>query len=109
MYNHAVQAKEFPVQLVEMGLAALIFIFLLVFKKKIRLGGMLPTYIILYSATRFFSEFLRCEPNLLFGLKTYQFLCILGVLYGIMLLFAVDILDSDMNKYFCRRLKKLDQ
>ena len=106
MYNYAVQAKEFPVQLVEMGLAALIFVFLMVFKRKIRAGNILPIYIILYSATRFFSEFLRCEPDLLLGLKTYQFLCVLGVIWGVMLLFATHILDDELNDYFRKRQKR---
>lgn len=85
LYNYLSQRTEFPVQLIESALALLIFFFLQYYKKKAKTGTMYPIYMILYSGTRFFSEFLRREPNVLGILKIYHLLCIMGVLIGTIL------------------------
>ena len=81
-FNFVTQQVEFPVQLVEAGLALFIFIFLLFWGKKAARGTLYPIYMIMYSATRFFSEFLRGEENVLGILKIYHILCIIGVIAG---------------------------
>ena len=88
-YNYATEQKEFPVQLVEMALAIFIFIFLMLWRKKAKEGTVFPVYVILYSSTRFFSEFLRAEENVFLFLKTYHILCLLGVAAGVFLLLFV--------------------
>lgn len=75
--------KEFPSQLLEAGLALSIFIFLLFYRKKAKEGTLFPIYVIVYSSTRFFSEFTRGEPNVFGILKTYHILCIAGLIIGI--------------------------
>ena len=82
-YYKAGPKKEFPTQLVEAGLALLIFLFLLWYRKRAKEGTLFPVYLILYSATRFFSEFTRYEDNIWGPLKTYHFFCIVGVIVGI--------------------------
>ncbi len=81
--------REFPSQLLEAGLALIIFIFLMWYRKKAKEGTLFPIYVILYSATRFFSEFTRGEPNVFGILKTYHILCIIGVVIGIIELLVV--------------------
>ncbi len=81
--------REFPAQLLEAGLALIIFIFLMWYRKKAKEGTLFPLYVIIYSATRFFSEFTRGEPNVFGILKTYHILCIVGVIVGIIELFVV--------------------
>ncbi len=83
MYNQFYENWEFPVQLVEMGLAAIIFVVLLIYRRKAQTGTVFPMYMILYCATRFFSEFLRREPKTFAFFNTYQVLCIIGVICGI--------------------------
>lgn len=100
MYNYATNANEFPVQLMELGAAAAIFVFFLVVRKNVKKGCVFPVYIILYSATRFFSEFLRCEKNVFLFLKTYQILCIIGIVYGVLLLKLLDVFDEKLNNIF---------
>ena len=75
--------RQFPVQLVEAGLALAIFIFLLWYRKRAKDGTVFPMFVILYSATRFFSEFTRTEANIFGPLKLYHLLCILGVVVGV--------------------------
>lgn len=82
-HDPATPQKEFPVQLVEAGLALAIFLFLLWYKKRAKEGTLFPIYLIVYSITRFFSEFLRGEPVVFGVLKTYQILCIIGVILGV--------------------------
>lgn len=89
LYNINKDEYQFPVQLVEAGLALLIFIFLMWYKKRAKEGTLFPIYLILFSATRFFSEFTRGESNILGPFKIYHFLCIAGVIIGIGELFIV--------------------
>lgn len=83
LFNYTTSAVEVPVQLVEIGCAVLMFIFLQLWKKKAKPGTLLPLYTILYCVLRFCSEFLRFEDNVLGPLKTYHLLCIAGFIIGI--------------------------
>ena len=114
LYNHSVESGlvEFPVQLVEAGLALAIFIFLMYWRKKAKPGTMFPTYLILFSGTRFFSEFLRCEPEVFWIFKTYHILCIIGVIVGVAELFLVlkfgdKISQFDILRLFAKPLGKV--
>lgn len=100
MYNYKTEQLEFPVQLVEMALAIGIFIFLMFWRKKAKEGTMYPIYVIAYSGTRFFSEFLRCEENVLFFLKTYHILCLLGIAAGIFLLFFIKKYKEKIRRFY---------
>lgn len=82
LYNYSTGLVEFPVQLVETGIALCIFVFLVLIRKKAKPGTLFPTYLILYSSTRFCSEFLRHEPDVLGKLKVYHLLCLAGIVVG---------------------------
>ncbi len=83
LYNHENMAYEFPVQLLEAGLALSLFLFLIRYKKRAREGTLFPIYLILYSVTRFFSEFTRAEYTKYGPLKAYQVICIIGLIVGV--------------------------
>ena len=99
-YNYKTEQTEFPVQLVEMALAICIFIFIMLWRKKAKEGTIFPVYVILYSATRFFSEFLRVEENIFLFFKTYHILCILGVAAGVFLLLVVDKKKEKIRQFY---------
>ncbi len=94
--------REFPTQLVEASLALIIFIFLLWYKKRAKEGTIFPTYLIIYSASRFFSEFTSGKPNVLGILKTYHILCIIGVILGVIELFFVLRYSEKIKPFFER-------
>lgn len=73
----------FPIQLVESAMALVLFVILLRVRKRIKPGCLYPLYMVLYSAQRFFTEFLRQEPNVFFVFKTYHFVCAAGVFFGL--------------------------
>lgn len=100
LYNHSSERYEFPIQLVEAGLALLIFVFLLFWRNKAKPGTMFPTYLILYSATRFFSEFLSGKPDYIWMLKKYHILCIIGVVVGIIELLIALKFGEKISKFF---------
>lgn len=79
----------FPAQLLEAGVALLLFIFLSFYKKRAKEGTLFPIYLTVYSAIRFFTEFTRIEKNILGPFKTYHFLCLAGVIIGAAALFIV--------------------
>ena len=74
--------QKFPAQLLEAAVAVLIFFFLLKIRKKAKPGTMHPIYLMVYSGTRFITEFTRIEPNVFLCFKLYHFLCAAGVLIG---------------------------
>ena len=89
LYNHWNQRIEFPAQLVEAAIALLLFIFLMLYRKKAEEGTMFPMYLILYSSTRFFCQFIRDEQDILWVFDIYHFLCLAGIVIGLIELFIV--------------------
>lgn len=98
--------KEFPTQLLEAGLALAIFIFLYLYRKKAKEGTLFPIYVILYSGTRFFSEFTRNDPNVFGIFKIYHILCIIGVIVGVVELMIVLKYSERIIPYFDRPVYK---
>ena len=103
-YNVTKDVYDFPVQLVEAGLALIIFIFLMWYKKRAKEGTLFPIYLIIYSATRFFSEFTRVETNVLGPFKIYHFLCIAGVIVGVAELIIVLKYSEQIKKLYERNI-----
>lgn len=83
LYFPSKDAIMFPTQLLEAGVALLLYIFLILYKKKAKEGTLFPIYLTVYSAIRFFTEFSRVEENVLWILKKYHIICIFGVIVGI--------------------------
>ena len=106
LYNSRTRRIEFPIQMLESVVALLIFIYLISRKKKLKPGTILPIYTIIYSATRFCTEFLRCQPNVFLGLKTYHILCLIGIAVGFVELFIVRKFGDKINKIFTCKLFK---
>lgn len=96
-YNPVTRRIEFPAQLLESAVAFALFLFLTCFKKKFKKGTIFPIYLTVYSALRFCTEFFRSDPNVLCGLKTYHFLCIIGVILGVTEYIAVRKYDARMQ------------
>lgn len=100
VYNYKYEYNQVPVQLVEAAVALLIFVFFMYWRKKAKPGTMYPIYVILYSATRFFTEFLRGEENIFGILKTYHILCIIGVVVGLVEFFIVLRFSDKISTFF---------
>lgn len=100
LYNHKTDQTEFPSQLLEMALAVGIFIFLTAWKKKAKEGTVFPIYLILYSSTRFFSEFTRSEENVFLFLKIYHILCLIGIVAGVLLLIFIKKYKEKIRQFY---------
>lgn len=105
MYNVEYDKVMFPVQLVEAFLGLGIFCFMLFYRKKAKSGTLYSIYLMLFSFTRFFSEFLRMEPPVFLGLKTYQILCIIGFLVGLLSFLLMKKYAERINTYFDEKFK----
>lgn len=108
-YNYKYERVEFPVQLLEAGIALSIFVFFLFWRKKAKTGTLFPTYLIIYSVTRFFSEFTRGEQNVFGILKTYHILCIAGFIVGIIELFLVIKYSNNFLELLRKKLNEIYQ
>lgn len=106
MYNHFHDMYEFPTQLLEAAVALALFLVMLKLRGKVKTGTMWPIYVILYSATRFFTEFTRHEDNVLWILKIYHLCCIGGLIYGSVLLVLVRKFGDKISHFFDSRMDK---
>lgn len=112
MYNHNEfynPGRQVPVQLIEALWGLLIFIFLLWYRKRAKSGSLFPIYMILYSATRFFSEFFRTEENVLGPFKMYQILCMIAIVYGIFHLCFLRFYRDTINEFFDKVDSNIDK
>ncbi len=100
VFNYRFGRPEFPIQLVESLIALLIFVVLFKYKNKAKAGTVYPVYLMLYCGTRFFSEFLRGEANVLGPLKRYHILCIAGFIVGIILYAVIVKYGEKITKLF---------
>lgn len=92
--------NQVPVQLIEAIWGLLIFLFFLWYRKRAKTGNMFPMYLILYSATRFLSEFFRHEENVLGPFKMYHILCMIAIVYGIFHLIFLHFYRDTINDFF---------
>ena len=99
---------QVPVQLIEAFWGLLIFIFFLWYRKRAKTGTMFPIYLILYSATRFISEFFRPEENVLGPLKMYHILCLVAIAYGAFHLAFLHYYGKTINETFDNLHRSLD-
>lgn len=103
LFNHTSGLCEFPTQLLEAAVALILFFVLLRLRGKVKTGTMFPIYVILFSATRFFTEFTRCEENVLGFLKIYHLCCIGGLIYGFALLMLIRKYGDRISAFFDRK------
>lgn len=82
LMSYRTNEVEFPVQLLEACIALFLFLFLHFHRKRAKEGTLLPTYVVLYCATRFLSEFLCKEPAVFGSLNVYHILCLVGIFIG---------------------------
>lgn len=99
-YSYRNNREEFPIQLVEAGVGFLIFLFLLWYKERCKTGTVLPMYTILYSATRFVTEFWRGQELVWRSLRVYHFFCIIGFVVGVIELIVVLKYGDKISRYF---------
>lgn len=100
LINPKTGIREFPVQLLEAGVALALFVVLEKNKKKLVRGTAFPVYLMLYSAIRFFTEFLRFGENLFWVWKTYHILCLIGIVLGIAEYYLVVTLGHRISSRF---------
>lgn len=99
-FNRNTIKFEFPVQLVEALVALALFVFLRWYQKRNRIcGSVFPVYLILYSASRFVTEFFRADlPNVLGPLDAYQIMSIVYIFLGAVLLGMVRIRHRQVSE-----------
>ncbi len=111
-YNHHSDhpGNQVPVQAIEAALALVILFFLFFIRKKAKPGQLYPAYLIAYSATRFPVEFLSAAHEKIAGpFNTYHFLCLAGIVVGIIMLLIIRFYGDKMMEFFERPHKKLKE
>ena len=101
-YNHLNARYEIPVQLIEAACAVVIFIILLIMRKRKNKTGILyPSFMLMYCGSRFCSEFLRDDYLQVVGRMTgYHIQCIIGFVLGLIYLFIVLKFGTRITEYF---------
>ena len=85
IYNTLTHKIEFPVQLLECGIALILFLILFFYeKKKHPEGTVYPLYVFLYCLTSFGVSFLRKDVSPILGiLNVYHIFCLIGIVLAI--------------------------
>ena len=93
-FNQLTNRYEFPVQMLESLVALGLFIFISCYQKKNEVSGsVFPIYLILYSLSRFITEFFRGDLSKVLGpFDAYQILSVVFLLIGGIFLNIVCIL-----------------
>ncbi|MBE6741958.1 MAG: prolipoprotein diacylglyceryl transferase [Ruminococcaceae bacterium] len=110
MYNACTERVEFPVQLVEIICAVIMFIVLLVVrhKKNHKPGILFPLFMLMYCGSRFISEFWRDDyPTVLGQLKGYHIQCIVGFVEGLILLFVVLKFGERITEFYAGKRQRV--
>ncbi len=99
LYNHR---YEFPIQLLEALVALILFVFLIRYKKhSYKTGTVFPIYLILYSISRFLTEFLRADlPKIAKPFDAYQIMSIIFTLFGFAFLWIVRKKRNAIEAHF---------
>ena len=106
MFNSYTNRMEFPVQLVEAACAVIMLVIILkLWRKKDRKPGILyPLFMLMYSASRFVSEFWRGDyPKVLGPLTGYHIQLIIGFVEGLILLFVVLKWGDKITEFFDKK------
>ncbi len=111
-FNHETNRTEFPAQLVEGVVALALFFILLIYRKKSKnVGTVYPFYLLIYPASRFFTEFGRGDfPNVWGPLDAYQIISVvyfaIGAILMVLALRYGDRWDAFFNNLNLSYLKK---
>ena len=110
IYNPSNERSEVPVQLIEAGCALIMFIIILIVrrKKNRKQGILFPMFSMMYCASRFVSEFWRDDFPTVFGpLKGYHIQCIIGFVEALILLFVVLKWGDRITEFFTARKQRI--
>lgn len=95
------QRYEFPSQLLEMLVALVIAIVLIcTLRKGLFPGRLHALYLILYSATRFFTEFTREGDVIFAGLQAYQLQCLVTLALSVCAWFLLGKYGNSISEHF---------
>lgn len=100
LVNPGTGNREIPIQLIEAGVALVLFVALEKNSKKLVRGTAFPVYLMAYSAIRFLTEFLRFGENVIWVWKTYQILCLIGIVLGIVEYYLVVTFGDRIRSRF---------
>ncbi len=101
MYNYVTERPEVPTCLLEVILGLGILIFFFVRRKKAKPGTLFPMYMLLYSFGRFFIEFFSTVRVKYFNFfNRYQFICLIGMVIGSVLLLLMAEYGDRISTYF---------
>ena len=100
-FNQSTNRHEFPVQLVEALVAFALFFVIRLYQKRNKIpGSVFPVYLILYSISRFITEFFRADlPNVLGSFDAYQIMSVVFLLVGGGLLYFVWIYKYESDTH----------
>lgn len=100
-YNEYSQAYQFPIQMVELACAIVMFIILLTLNKSRKMGGKLfPLFMLMYCSSRFVTEFWRGDyPNIIGNLNGYHLQSIIGFCLGSIYMFIAVVFGKKINAY----------
>ncbi|MBO5333216.1 MAG: prolipoprotein diacylglyceryl transferase [Clostridia bacterium] len=100
-YHYAHPGNQVPVQAIEVSFVFIIYLFLLWYKKRAKIGTMFPLYMILYGGARFFNEFFTAaDPDIIGPFNIYHVLCTISVVIGLVLFIVMRKYGEKISNFF---------
>lgn len=107
LYNQFYERYEFPLQIVEALLYGTAFLVLNRFRNKIKVGNLLPLYLLLHGSIRFICQFLKDRQSVIGPFTDYHFVAIILMLSAMAQMIFLHFFREKINMHFDRIDEKI--
>ena len=107
LYNQYYDRYEFPLQIVESLLYGVSFWLLNKFKARIKVGNLLPLYLLLHGLIRFTTQFLKDRNSIVGPFTDYHFIAIILMLSAVAQMVVIHFFRNKINDHFNRVDEKI--
>lgn len=100
LYNQHYDCYEFPLQIVESLLYGASFLVLNKFKSSIKVGNLLPSYLLIHGFIRFITQFFKNRKSIIGPFTDYHFVAVFLMLSAVAQMVFLHFYRSKINAYF---------
>lgn len=110
-FNKQTGRYEFPIQLLELVIYFLIFLFVINYKCKVPQGRLYPIYVIIYSLLRFTVQFFRVDEKIFLAFDVHQIICLITILLYLLWLYIIVKYENKITHRFKTkiRIKRIEE
>lgn len=100
LYNEYYDRYEFPLQIVESSLYGVSFLVLNKLKSRMKVGNLLPMYLLIHGLIRFITQFFKNRESIIGPFTDYHFVAIILMLSAVAQMVFLYFYRDKINNYF---------